>query len=71
MTFNLMLKLFAFLMCFIVLTLTLLATPLIHLLVSDRYSDAVVVVFPLAMGLVIQAIGWTRILALDSPCVVT
>ncbi len=57
-TFNLVLKLFAFLMCFLVLTLTLLAKPLIHLLASDRYVDAAVVVFPLAMGLAVQAVGW-------------
>ncbi len=57
-TFNLVLKLFTFLMCLMVLTLTLLAKPLILLLASDRYVDAAVVVFPLAMGLAIQAVGW-------------
>ncbi len=57
-TFNLVLKLFTWVMCLMVLTLTLLAQPLIVLLASDRYADAAVVVFPLAMGLAIQAISW-------------
>lgn len=57
-TFNLVLKLFTFLMCMLVLLLSLLAQPLIQLLASDRYVDAAVVVFPLAMGLAIQAVGW-------------
>jgi O-antigen/teichoic acid export membrane protein len=57
-TYNLVLKLFAFFMCLIVLTLALLAQPLIQVLASDRYVEAAVVVFPLAMGLAIQAVGW-------------
>jgi len=57
-TFNTVLKLFSLVMCLMVLTLTLLAQPLIALLASDRYADAAVVVFPLAMGLAIQATSW-------------
>ena len=57
-TFNLVLKGFTFFMCLMVLTLTLLSKPLILILASDRYVDAAVVVFPLAMGLAIQAVGW-------------
>jgi O-antigen/teichoic acid export membrane protein len=40
------------------LTLTLVAQPLIVLLATDRYMKAVVVVFPLAMGLALQATSW-------------
>ena len=57
-TYNWVLKLFAMLLCVMVLALTLLASPLINFLASDRYVGAVVVVFPLAMGLAIEAISW-------------
>jgi O-antigen/teichoic acid export membrane protein len=57
-TYNWVLKIFSLGMCILVLALTLVARPLIHLLASDRYSGAVEVVFPLAMGLAIQAAGW-------------
>ena len=57
-TYNWVLKLFAMLMCVMVLVLTLLALPLIKFLASDRYVGAVVVVFPLAMGLAIEATSW-------------
>jgi O-antigen/teichoic acid export membrane protein len=57
-TYNWVLKLFALGMCVSALVLTLLAQPLIHLLATDRYSNAVIVVFPLAMGLSIQATSW-------------
>ena len=46
------------LMCVMVLALTLLSLPLINFLASDRYVGAVVVVFPLAMGLAIEATSW-------------
>lgn len=45
-------------MCMLALALTLAARPLIQILASDRYSGAVELVFPLAMGLAIQATGW-------------
>jgi O-antigen/teichoic acid export membrane protein len=57
-TYNWVLKLFVLVMCVVSLILTMLAPPLINFLVTDRYGDAAVVVFPLAMGLVIQATSW-------------
>jgi O-antigen/teichoic acid export membrane protein len=57
-TYNWVFKLFAFAVCLAALTLTLLAKPLIVLLATDRYMGAVVVVFPLAMGLAVQATSW-------------
>lgn len=57
-TYNWVLKLFALAMCLAVLMLVLLSQPLILLLATDRYLGAIVVVFPLAMGLVIQATSW-------------
>lgn len=57
-TYNWVFKLFALAVCLAALALTLLAPPLIVLLATDRYIGAVVVVFPLAMGLAIQATSW-------------
>jgi O-antigen/teichoic acid export membrane protein len=57
-TYNLVLKVFVISVCLIVFALALLAPSLIHLLATDRYADAKWVVFPLAMGLAIQAISW-------------
>lgn len=57
-TYNWVLKIFSLCMCMLALALTLAARPLIQLLASDRYSGAVEVVFPLAMGLAIQSTGW-------------
>ena len=57
-TYNWVLKLFVLGMCGAALVLTILAQPLITFLVTDRYAGAAVVVFPLAMGLVIQATSW-------------
>jgi O-antigen/teichoic acid export membrane protein len=57
-TYNWVFKLFALGACLAALALTLLARPLIVLLATDRYIGAVVVVFPLAMGLAIQATSW-------------
>jgi O-antigen/teichoic acid export membrane protein len=57
-TYNWVFKLFTLAMCIAVLALTLLAKPLILLLASDRYLGAVFVVFPLTMGLAIQATSW-------------
>ena len=45
-------------MCAFALILTLLAEPLICALATARYSGAVCAVFPLVMGLAIQAISW-------------
>ncbi|KKO11862.1 lipopolysaccharide biosynthesis protein [Pseudohongiella sp.] len=57
-TYNLVLKFFVLGMCVIVCVLTLMAQPLIKLLATDRYIGAVVLVFPLVMGLAIQATSW-------------
>lgn len=57
-TYNWVLKIFSLCMCILALALTLAARPLIQLLASDRYSGAAELVFPLAMGLAIQATGW-------------
>lgn len=57
-TYNWIFKMFAIGMCMSVLILTTVAPPLIHFLATDRYSSAAIVVFPLAMGLAIQATGW-------------
>jgi len=56
--YNWVLKLFAITVCVAVLTLTLVAQPVIVLLATERFLGAEVVVFPLAMGLAIQATGW-------------
>lgn len=57
-TYNWVFKLFALAVCLAALALTLLAQPLIVLLATDRYIGADVVVFPLVMGLGIQATSW-------------
>jgi O-antigen/teichoic acid export membrane protein len=57
-TYNWVLKLFVLGMCGAAIVLTLLAQPLIHFLATDRYAGATVVIFPLAMGIVIQATSW-------------
>jgi O-antigen/teichoic acid export membrane protein len=57
-TYNWVLKLFTLGMCVVVLGLALIAQTLIHLLASDRYAGAGVVVFPLSMGLAVQATSW-------------
>ena len=57
-TYNWVLKAFAMCICIAVLLLSAIAQPMILLLASDRYVGASIVVFPLAMGLAIQATGW-------------
>ena len=57
-TYNWIFKLFALAVCVAALMLTLLAKPLVAILATDRYLGAVVVIFPLAMGLAIQAASW-------------
>jgi O-antigen/teichoic acid export membrane protein len=54
-TYNWVLKVFALVMCLTALGFTLLAHPLIYFLATSLYSSAVIVVFPLVMGLAIQA----------------
>lgn len=57
-TYNAVLRIFTLFICCLVLGLTLAAGPLVHLLASDRYAGSVPVVFALAFGLAVQAIGW-------------
>lgn len=57
-TYNWVLKSLTMFMCVMVLALTILAEPLINLLASNRYAAAAVVVFPLSMGIAIEATSW-------------
>lgn len=57
-TYNWVFKIFTLTVCLAALLLALLAPPLLTFLATDRYIGALVVVFPLAMGLAIQATGW-------------
>lgn len=57
-TYNFVLKACAIGMFAVVMIVTLVAEPVIQILASDRYAGASVVVFPLAMGLAGQAVGW-------------
>jgi O-antigen/teichoic acid export membrane protein len=57
-TYNLVLKIFVSGICILVAMLDLIAPSLITVLASERYLPAAAVVFPISMGLAIQAIGW-------------
>jgi len=57
-TFDLVLRSLAFLVICGAMTLHVLGDFLVDLLASDRYAGAAVVVFPLAMALAIQGVGW-------------
>ncbi|WP_369406376.1 lipopolysaccharide biosynthesis protein, partial [Curvibacter delicatus] len=57
-TYNLVLKLYCFLICFAVMVLDLVSPSLIQLLASYRYSEAAVVVFPLAAAAAVQSVSW-------------
>jgi len=57
-TYNWVLKFFSIGMCVSVFALSVIAYPLIYILASDRFTGAVVVVFPLTMALAIQATSW-------------
>jgi O-antigen/teichoic acid export membrane protein len=57
-TYNWVLKAFTLAMLSAVVVLTVVAEPVIRLLASSRYVGASVVVFPIAMGLTLQGIGW-------------
>ncbi|QNI75229.1 lipopolysaccharide biosynthesis protein [Synechococcus sp. MVIR-18-1] len=57
-TYNLVLRLFSFGVCLLVLLLTLFTGLIISILASNDYSGASVVVFPLCLGLAIQATSW-------------
>lgn len=57
-TYNWVVRLFVLLICAAVLSLSALAQPVLNLLASGRYAGSAIIVFPLAMGLAIQATGW-------------
>lgn len=57
-TYNWVVRVFVLVICVSVLSLSAIARPLIDVLATGRYSGAAVVVFPLAMGLAIQATSW-------------
>ncbi len=57
-TYNQVLRLFTLAMCMAVLGLMLGSGLIIGVLASDRYSGAAIAVFPLAMGLAVQATSW-------------
>jgi O-antigen/teichoic acid export membrane protein len=57
-TYNQVLRFFTLAMCIAVLGLMLVSGLIIGVLASDRYSSAAIAVFPLAMGLVVQATSW-------------
>lgn len=57
-TYNLVLRAFAAIMCVAVLALSAAADPLARFLAGDSYRGASLFVFPLAMTLGLQAIGW-------------
>lgn len=57
-TYNSVLKIFVWAMSTLVLLLGLVAAPILQFLASDRYGAAATIVFPLAMGLVMQSTGW-------------
>ena len=58
LTYNWVIKIFSVGICITILIITMLSGPLINLLASNRYSGAVVVVFPLLVGLAVQATSW-------------
>jgi len=57
-TYNQVLRLFTLAMCMAVLGLMLGSGLIIGVLASDRYSGAAIAVFPLAMGVAVQATSW-------------
>lgn len=57
-TYNLVLKLFSLCICVVTVLMALVAHPLILILATEEYEGAVIVVFPLMMGLAIEATGW-------------
>lgn len=56
--YNWVLKVFVVLMCVSVLILSAIGETVVHLMASARYAGAGIIVFPLSMGLVIQATSW-------------
>lgn len=57
-TYNMVLKIFCILACIASLGITVIANPLVSIFATDQYDSAVLLIFPLAMGLSIQGISW-------------
>lgn len=57
-TYRLVLKILTLGVCLMALALASIASPLISLLASDRYAAAASLVFPLTIGIGINALGW-------------
>jgi O-antigen/teichoic acid export membrane protein len=57
-TYNLVLKLYCFLICVAVMVLEIASPSLIELLATQRYGQASVVVFPLALAAGVQSVSW-------------
>lgn len=64
-TYNWVLKAVALGLCLFTLLLAAAAGPLISLLASERFAAGAAVVFPLAMGQALQAIGWIPALGIS------
>ncbi len=56
---------FTAIVCFAILIISCLAEPLLIILASARYSAAASIVFPLILGVGIQAIGWIPSIGID------
>jgi O-antigen/teichoic acid export membrane protein len=57
-TYNWVLKFFCLCTCILTLIITMVAQPLVNLLASEKFNGSVILVFPLVMGLAIQAVSW-------------
>lgn len=57
-TYNLVLRLFTAMICLVVLAISAIGGPLIRFLAGEDYLGGAIFVFPLAMAVGMQAIGW-------------
>lgn len=57
-TYNIILKVFVILICSLCFFLSGIGEHLLLLLASSKYSGASIIVFPLTLGLAVQATGW-------------
>lgn len=57
-TYSLVLRGFAAVMCLAILAIAALSEPLMSFVAGDRYRSAAIYVFPLAMAIGVQSIGW-------------
>lgn len=64
-TYNWVLKGLALAVCTAVMLLGVVAEPVIRVLASDRYAAGAAIVFPLALGLGVEATGWITSLGIS------